>query len=59
MAELVDRVLKSLEERRQNILNGNINCIPSPFKRFSEDFPGIEQGKYYLVSASTKVAVLI
>lgn len=55
MAELVDRVLKSLEERRQNILNGNINCIPSPFKRFSEDFPGIEQGKYYLVSASTKV----
>lgn len=53
--ELVNRVLKSLEERRQNILNGNINCIPSPFKRFSEDFPGIEQGKYYLMSASTKV----
>ena len=55
MAELVNRVLKSLEARRQNILNGNINCIPSPFKRFSEDFPGIEQGKYYLISASTKV----
>lgn len=55
MAELVDRVIQSLKDRRQNILNGNINCIPSPFKRFSEDFPGIEQGKYYLVSASTKV----
>lgn len=53
--ELVNRVLKSLEERRQNILNGNINCIPSPFKRFSEDFQGIEQGKYYLISAATKV----
>lgn len=52
---LSQRVLESLEKRRQNILNGNINCIPSPFKRFSDDFPGIEQGKYYLISAATKV----
>lgn len=52
---LSKRVLESLEKRRQNILNGNINCIPSPFKRFSDDFPGIEQGKYYLISAATKV----
>lgn len=53
--KISERVLESLEKRRQNILNGNINCIPSPFKRFSDDFPGIEQGKYYLVSAATKV----
>lgn len=50
-----ERIIESLEKRRQNILNGNINCIPSPFKRFSDDFPGIEQGKYYLISAATKV----
>lgn len=52
---VTERVLKSLKKRRQNILDGNINCIPSPFVRFSEDFPGIEQGKYYIVSAATKV----
>ena len=52
---LVERVIKQLRERRDNIINGNINCIPSPFKRFSDDFPGIEQGKFYLISASTKV----
>ena len=52
---LSKRVLESLEKRRQNILSGNINCIPSPFRRFSDDFPGIEQGKYYLISAATKV----
>ena len=52
---LSSRILKSLRERRQNIINGGINCIPSPFKRFADDFPGIEQGKYYLVTAGTKV----
>jgi hypothetical protein len=50
-----ERVIDTLEKRRNNILSGNINCIPSPFKRFSDDFPGIEQGKYYIVSAATKV----
>lgn len=52
---LSGRVIKALKDRRQNILNGNINCIPSPFKRFMDDFPGIEQGKYYIISAATKV----
>ena len=42
---LVERVIDQLRKRRENVLNGNINCIPSPFKRFSDDFPGIEQGK--------------
>lgn len=51
---LVQRVLQNLEERRQKVLNGGINCIPSPFKSFIMDFPGIEQGKYYLVSGNTK-----
>lgn len=56
---LSGRVLKALKDRRQNILNGNINCIPSPFKRFMDDFPGIEQGKYYIISAATKVVAVI
>lgn len=51
---LIDRVLLNLKKRREVILSGGINCIPSPFKNFRRDFPGIEQGKYYLVSAISK-----
>ena len=51
---LVQRVLSNLEERRQRVLRGDINCIPSPFKGFQQDFPGIEQGKYYLISGASK-----
>lgn len=54
MGELITRVLNGLEERRNNIINGNINSIPSPFKRFSNDFVGIEQGQYVVVTAPTK-----
>lgn len=53
---LIQRVLSNLEERRQRVLSGNINCIPSPFKSFLNDFPGIEQGKYYLFSGASKSA---
>lgn len=51
---LIQRVLTNLEDRRQRILSGGINCIPSPFKCFRNDFPGIEQGKYYLISGASK-----
>lgn len=51
---LIQRVLDNLEDRRQKILDGGINCIPSPFKCFRNDFPGIEQGKFYLISGASK-----
>ena len=51
---LIDRVLNDLDNRRDKILNGGINCILSPFRRFREDFLGIEQGKYYVITSSTK-----
>lgn len=53
---LVNRVLNGLEERRKKVIDGGINSIPSPFIRFSDDFLGIEQGKYYIVTGSTKSA---
>lgn len=56
MSNLIDRVISGLEERRNKILKGGINSIPSPFIRFSEDFLGIEQSKYYVVTSSTKGA---
>ena len=57
---LRERVIANLKERRQRIINGQLNCIPSPFKRFSEDFSGIEQCCYYTITSFTKgKAVLI
>lgn len=53
---LIYRVLNGLEERRNRLLNGLINSIPSPFIRFSNDFIGIEQSKYYVITSSTKGA---
>ena len=43
MSSLRERVIAGLEERRERLFNNQLNCIPSPFKRFSDDFIGIEQ----------------
>lgn len=51
---LVDRALNNLEVGRERILNGKINSIPSSFPRFREDFLGVQQKTYYLLTASTK-----
>lgn len=51
---LINRVLENLEERRQKILSGGINCIPSPFASFRRDFPGIQQGRFTVVTGGSK-----
>lgn len=51
---LRERIIQFLEERRQKVLEGGVNCIPIPFTRFRSDLPGLEQGCYYLISGSTK-----
>lgn len=53
---LKERVLKYLKNRKQRLEEGKLNSIPSPFKKFREDFLGIEQKKYYVVTSSTKGA---
>lgn len=53
---IIDRTLEYFVRRREKLLNGGINSIPSPFIRFQNDFIGIEQGKYYCVTSSTKGA---
>ncbi len=50
-----NEIIAHLRERRDNLIQGRVNCIPSPFDRFSRDFVGIERGKLYSVSANTKV----
>lgn len=54
MGEIVNRTLSIIKNRRQNLLNGKVNCIPTPFRRFSRDFVGLEQGMYYDITSFTK-----
>lgn len=51
---LREKVIQNFRDRRQKLLDGGVNSIPSPFVRFSNDFIGIEQGTYYLVTSYTK-----
>ena len=53
--ELFNRVYQNLQERRNKILNGGINCVPFGLPRFEEELPGIEQGKMICVTANAKV----
>lgn len=53
---LTNRVLTELASRRSRVISGEINSIPSPFKRFSNDFIGIEQSTYYTITSFTKGA---
>lgn len=50
-----EEVISNLERRRQNVINGGVNCIPLPFERFRNDIPGVEQGQYVVVTANQKV----
>lgn len=47
-------VIDNLIKRRENVLNGGVNCIPLPFPRFRSEIPGIEQGQYVVISAVQK-----
>ena len=51
---LIDRTIEMMKERRERAINGEINCIPLPFRRFKNELPGIEQGIYYLISGLSK-----
>jgi hypothetical protein len=49
-----DRVLNTIKARRERVIKGEINCIPLPFERFRTEWPGVEQGMYYLISGASK-----
>jgi len=53
---MIESVIKKLEINRQRRIDGDIIAIPwSTFPRLNTILPGIQQGKYYLVGARTKV----
>jgi len=51
---LFDRVINTLKTRRERIISGKINAIPWGLPRFEEYNPGIEKGKYYIITGQTK-----
>ena len=57
--KIYDRVYKQIVDRRDRILSGKINCIPWGLPRFEFENPGIEKGKYYLLSANSKVGEVL
>lgn len=54
--DIFSRALKEIELRQERAASGYVNCIPLPFKRTSQFHPGLEQGTYDLVTASSGVA---
>lgn len=52
-SSLFSRVYNGLIEKRDRLLSGKINCLPWGLPRFEYEIPGIEQGKYYLITANS------
>ncbi len=48
-------VVSYLQNRRQRAVEGKYNCIPLPFPRFKHIWPGVEMGKYIIVTAAQKI----
>ena len=51
---IFDRVVAQIEKNKKLREEGKHIVIPFPFKRFTEEIPGIQQGVYYLISANQK-----
>ena len=56
--KIYEERLEDYKRKKHNVETGGINCIPSPFKRFVNEFPGIEKKKYYCVTANQKVNLI-
>lgn len=50
-----EEVVQDIKDRRQRAIDGKYNCLPLPFPRFRNIFPGLEQERYLLITANQKV----
>lgn len=53
--DVYDRSIEELVNRRNRILNGQINCIPLSFPRLRTWLPGIEKRRYTIITANQKI----
>lgn len=51
---LHEEVINKLEVNQQKRMSGDVGAIPFPYTRLSEFLPGIEQGRYYIVTSAQK-----
>jgi hypothetical protein len=51
---LYDRVITTIESKKERIGKGLVNSLPWPFLRFGEHVVGLEKGKIYQVTAGPK-----
>lgn len=50
-----NNVMSFLRERKARAESGKYNCIPWPFQRFRQLYPGTEKGKFIIVTANQKI----
>lgn len=52
---IFDSALLQIKKRQERAALGHVNCIPFPFERTSQFFPGIERGTYDICTANSGV----
>ena len=53
--ELFDSTLSEIKKRQERAATGQLNCIPFPFERAVNTFPGIEKGTYSIYGAASGI----
>lgn len=53
---LIQKTLQNIKQRALNQSLGKVNCIASPIKALTTDFPGLEQEEYIIVTGAQKTA---
>ena len=53
------KVFSELVERKERAESGKYNCIPFPFSRFRQLMPGVERGRYIIITAGQKIGRVI
>jgi hypothetical protein len=54
-SKIYQRAIQKMSANKETADNGGVNCIPTSLSRFSKFWPGVEKGKYYMVTASSGV----
>lgn len=55
MSELFNSIFEDIKKNKALREQGKDISIPFPFNRFSEEIPGIQQGRYIITTANSKV----
>ena len=51
---LYNETLNDIKERKHNLEEGKINCIPFPIESLTDKFPGFQKGSYTIVTGASK-----